>query len=100
MAVLDTLPAQSIIDGLKGVLDFYSYKGIPVVRTWPRSPGHDRAPAVEAQWAAFSFAASEWNNLSPEVQQAYNTLASGTAYTARDWQMRAYLTGVFGYPKP
>ncbi|MBA7636416.1 hypothetical protein ES703_44034 [subsurface metagenome] len=94
------MPEQTIIDGLKGVLDFYVYKGIAVVRSWPRSPGKKRAPAVEAQWAAFGYAASEWNNLSPEVQQAYRELASGTAYTARDWFMRAYISGIYGYPHP
>ena len=97
---LDALPAQSIIDGLKGVLDFYNHKGINCVRTWPRSPGHRRAPAVEAQWAAFGYAASEWKNLSPQVQQAYNDLAQGTAYTGREWFMRGYITGIYEYPKP
>ncbi|MBA7572831.1 hypothetical protein ES708_14618 [subsurface metagenome] len=100
MAKLDLMPAEAIIDGLKGVLDFYMHKGVPMVRTWPRSPGHRRAPAVEAQWAAFSYAASEWNNLSPEVKQAYYDLASGTAYTGRDWFMRAYISGIYEYPKP
>ena len=100
MAKLDLLPAQAIIDGLKGVLDFYNHKGINCVRTWPRSPGHKRAPAVEAQWAAFSYSAKEWNNLSPEVQQAYRDLAAGTVYTGRDWFTRAYLTGIYDYPKP
>jgi len=100
VAKLDVMPAQSIIDGLKGVLDFYVHKGIICVRSWPRSPGHRRAPAVEAQWAAFSYAAREWNNLSPEVQLAYRNLASGTAYTGRDWFMRGYLTGIYDYPKP
>ena len=100
MAILDTLPSKAIIDGLKGVLDFYSWKGIPVVRSWPRSPGHDRSPAVEAQWVAFGYAAGEWKNLSAEVKQAYIDLAQGTSYTGRDWFMRSYLTGIFGYPKP
>ncbi len=84
----------------QGVLDFYEWKGIPCVRSWPRSPGHRRAPPVEAQWPAFTFAAKEWNNLSPEVQNAYKDLASGTAYTGRDWLMRAYITGIYDYPKP
>lgn len=100
MARLDIMPSKAVIDGLKGVLDFYNHKGIPCVRTWPRSPGHRRAPLVEAQWAAFSYAAKEWDNLSPEVQQAYHDLASGTASTGREWFMRGYISGIYGYPKP
>lgn len=76
------------------------HKGVAMCRSWPRSPGHRRTPAVEAQWVAFSYAAKEWKNLGPEVVEAYNKLAQGTAYTARDWFMRGYISGIYGYPIP
>lgn len=98
MTKITKMPDQGIIDGLKGVLDYFVTKGIPCVRTWPRSPGKRRSPSVEAQWAAFAYAAHEWTNLSPEVKQAYLDLAAGTAFTARDWFTRGYITGIFGYP--
>ncbi|GAH92479.1 unnamed protein product, partial [marine sediment metagenome] len=47
----------AIIKGFKGTLDFYVWKGITCVRSWPRSPGRKRAPAVQAQWPAFAWAA-------------------------------------------
>jgi len=100
VARLDAMPSLAIIDGLKRTLDFYYWMGIPCVRSWPRSPGHKRAPAVEAQWAPFSFAAKEWSNLTDVVKDAYTQMALGTALTPRDWQIKAYLEGLYRYDKP
>ncbi len=100
MAKLLVMPHQDIIDGLKGSIDFYVYMGIPVARSWPRSPGKQRAPAVMAQWPAFTYAAKEWKNLSLAVQAAYNTLATDSGLSGRDMQVRAYLTGLYRYPIP
>jgi len=95
VARLDVLPSEAIIDGLKGILDYYVHKGIPCVRSWPRSPGHRRAPAVEAQWAAFSWAAANWNSLTPEVQAAYTQTAQGSSLTGRDLFMKSFISDYF-----
>ena len=95
MSKLTVLPHQAIIDGLKGKVDFYLWKGIPVARKWPRSPGRKRAAAVEAQWEKFTYAASEWNNLSVYVKDHYITMASGTGLSGRDLFTRSYLTGLY-----
>ena len=110
MAKLEVLPAKDIISGLKGVIDFYvnyqacdrsiSGPGIPCARKWPRSPGHKRAPAVEAGWVDFSYAAKAWLTLSPEIRDAYNTMASNTGLTGRDLFTRSYISGLFPYPPP
>lgn len=100
MAKLLVLPHQAIIDGFKGKVDFYMHRGIPCARAWPRSPGHARAPAVEAQWSSFGYAAQEWQNLSPEIQDAYREMASGTGLTGRDMFTRSYLTGLYRYEFP
>lgn len=78
---------------MKGVVDYYVYMGIPCARSWPRSPGHDRAPAVQAQWPAFTWAASNWSELSLEVKQAYNQLAVGTNMTGKDLFMKSFIKG-------
>ncbi|MBA7587564.1 hypothetical protein ES708_29595 [subsurface metagenome] len=85
---------MAIIKGFRGVLDFYVWKGIACVRSWPRSPGQRRAPAVKAQWAAFSEATKLWQLLSPEVQAAYNRMAAGTHLTGRDLSVKCYLTNM------
>lgn len=98
MAKLVKLPSLATISGFKGVIDFYIHDGVPCARKWPRSPGHRRAPAVVAQWAAFSYSAWQWNNLSPEIQDAYKALASGTGLSGRDMFTRSYITGLYRYP--
>jgi len=100
MAKLEVMPHQGIIDGFKGTVDFYVYMGIPVARAWPRPPSGERSPAVKAQWSPFSYAAKEWNNLSPTVQRRYQLLATNSGLTGRDMQVRAYLTGLYRYPIP
>lgn len=98
MAKFTTFPSQEIIDGFKGQIDFYLWMGIPVARKWPRSPGKVRAPAVEAQWPAFTIAAREWNELSPYVQESYNQMCLASGLCGRDLQVRSYLSGLYRYP--
>ncbi|MBA7689595.1 hypothetical protein ES703_98103 [subsurface metagenome] len=93
MAKLTALPSQAIISGFKGKIDFYLWKGMPVARKWPRSPGHKRAPAVEAQWPAFTIASRLWGEMSEEIQQAYIETAHGTTLSGRDLAQKAYLSG-------
>ncbi|MBA7543512.1 hypothetical protein ES705_35843 [subsurface metagenome] len=97
MATLTALPHQAIIDGLKGKIDFYVHDGTPCARRWPRSPGKRRAPAVEAQWPKFAYVAGLWTSLSQTVQDAYNTMASGSGLTGRDLFTRGYITGIYRY---
>lgn len=93
MAKLSLMPAQEQIDMMSGVIDYYVHCGVPCARKWPRSPGHDRAPAVEAQWDTFSFAASYWNNLSPEVKESWDAMATGSPVTGRDLFMKSFIAG-------
>lgn len=92
MAVLTNFPSQAIIGGFKGTIDYYVHCGTLCARKWPRSPGHRRALEVEAGWPAFAWAASNWNSLSPEVKDAYKTMASGTALTGRDIFTKSFIS--------
>lgn len=98
MAKISALPSYEIISGFKGTIDYYVHKGLICVRKWPRSPGHHRSPAVEAQWPIFTKATQLYIQLSPEVVALYREMASGTPYTARDLFMRSYLSGLFQPP--
>ncbi|GAI60499.1 unnamed protein product [marine sediment metagenome] len=95
MAKITKLPGTAIIGGFKGTLDFYVHDGQPCVRSWPRSPGHHRAPAVEAQWSAFAWAASNWKVLALPVKEAYNQMAQGTNLTGKDLFIKGYLTPLY-----
>ncbi len=92
MAKIQALPGQEVISGFKGVIDYYVWKGIACVRRWPRSPGHRRAPAVMAQWSAFSESSKLWTQLSPEVQEAYKRMSAGTHWSGRDVFTKSYLS--------
>lgn len=91
MAKLAALPETAIISGYKGTLDFYYWRGIPTCRAWPRSPGHQRAAAVKAQWPIFTAAAREWPLLSKFVQDAYRKMASGSTLSGRDMAIKMYI---------
>lgn len=95
MAVIKAMPSEAIISGFKGTLDFYYNMGLACVRKWPRSPGRRRTPAVEAQWSAFSWAASNWNSLDPEVQAAYIETAGASSLSGRDLFTKAFITDYF-----
>jgi hypothetical protein len=108
MAKLSALPNQAIISGFRGVIDYYLLGGcqdretwgppIPCARSWPRSPGKKRSPAVESQWGDFSYIAKQWNEVSNDIRQAFERLSTGTGYSARDLFERAYLKGIYRYP--
>jgi len=95
MALIPAMPSEAIISGFKGTIDFYYNRGLACVRRWPRSPGHRRTPAVEAQWAAFSWAAHNWQSLAPEVQAAYNQTAEGSSLSGRDLFQKSFITSYF-----
>lgn len=105
MTKLPALPAKDIISGFRGVIDYYVHyqscdrssvgAGTPCARRWPRSPGQRRAPAVEAQWAPFAWAAKNWNSLDPYVQEAYRQTAQESNLTARDLFTKAFITDYF-----
>ena len=95
MAIIKHMVAQKVIDGFKGTIDFYYYMGVPCARKWPKSPGKVRSPAVMAGWATFSYAAGEWNNLSPYVRRSYEILGSGSGLSGRDMFSRAYMKGLY-----
>jgi len=110
MAKISALPNLSIISGFRGKVDFYinhqtcdpelAGAGIPCARKWPRSPGHLRASAVEAQWADFADASRLWTSLSPEIQDQYNQMATSSGMSGRDLFTRGYITGLYRYEPP
>lgn len=88
---------RKVINGFKGTIDFYVYKGQPCARAWPRSPGKKRAPAVMAQWSAFITAAKLWREVSPAIRQAYQDMAVGTNLTDKDVFTRGYISGTLRF---
>jgi len=93
MAIIKEMPSEAIINGFKGYIDFYYWMGIPVARSWPKSPLGLRSPAVMAQWPAWSYISKQWKDLDPTLRRLYEVQASGTILTGRDLFTRSYLSG-------
>jgi len=89
VAKIDKMPSQSIIDGYRGVLDFYVHCGIPCVRSWPRSPSMPRSPAVQASAATFGELATAFSATPANIRREAVLLAAGSEWTWRDVRYRA-----------
>jgi len=91
MAKIGALPAQDIIAGFFGVIDYYVRDGVAIVRSWPRRGPDTFPPSQRAQWPVFAEASQLWNTLDPSVQAAYNTMASGSTMSGRDMMTKMYI---------
>ena len=100
MAIIKAMVGRKVIDGFRGVIDFYFYMGIPCARSWPRKPKGARVPAVMAQWPVFQNAARLWHEISPEVRKTYEEMAVTTNLTPRDIFTRGYISGALRYYIP
>lgn len=89
MAKLLKMPSREIISAFAGVLDFYVWKGIPCVRSWPRKPKMPRSPAVQTSANLFGYFATELSSSPPNIIARATELAEGTAWTWRDLRYRA-----------
>lgn len=78
------------IYGLKGILDFYFWKGIPVVRKWPVTTPSKLTPNTRAQWSVFGYITQQWPNTSPAVADALSEMAAGTQRVPRDYQFELF----------
>ena len=100
MAKIKHMVGLKVIDGFKGVIDYYYYMGVPCARKWPRKPITSRIPSVQAQWPIFSNAASLWTNLSPEMKAWYEEMAEPTNLTGKDLFFRGYISGTLRFYVP
>jgi len=91
MPVIKALPALEVILGLKGVLDFYYWRGIPCVRKWPVIPPSSRTPASLASAALFGEIIRGYALLGPTVKALFQEAAADQPRTARDIYVSAVL---------
>lgn len=94
MAKPGTMPSQAIIDGFKGVLDFYYWKRIAVARRWPRYFARQPTPAEITNQTDFAYINKLYSTLPSIITDALKNHALGTTQTAKDYLVRAYLKGL------
>lgn len=84
MAKLDAPWDATRIKGMKGKLDFYYWKGIPVVRKWPYTPVSHFSPASVAQRPKFGTVSHNFILQDPSVRDALNQMSQGSQASLRD----------------
>lgn len=94
MAKLKNLPALATIDGFKGTIDYYMWRGIPCARKWPTWHTRTPTPAEAANQQRFSYANRLWSSASTVVKNACNEMAIGTPWTGKDLFVKGYLKGM------
>jgi len=93
MARLDSLPSLEIIQGFKGVIDYFVTRGIPCARRWPRySKGRMSAPALQAA-ALFGAIVQAYALLPANVKQELTLEAADQPRSGRD----IMVSGVLGH---
>jgi hypothetical protein len=85
VAVLGAPLDPVTVASLKGTLDYYLWRGIPVVRSWPRKPMMPRAPAVTEAYLTFGAVARAITQVPLELQDEVKAYAKLTNWTWRDW---------------
>lgn len=71
MAKIPTFPAFQIIAGFKGKLDFYTWKGIRIVRKWPVITGHHSTPRESSNQARFRYFQKSLKSISRDTKELY-----------------------------
>lgn len=86
---------SDVIRAFKGVLDFYYWRGIPVVRSWPRKPVLPRNPAVQSAGQDWRDNSKALSSLPLSLQTATADEVKDTSYTWKDaWTSAVYGHGV------
>lgn len=100
MARLSALPEQAIIDGFRGVIDFYLCNGIPCARMWPRYKTRDPTPAERAAQERFAYVNKMISQLPDNIRQLYRDMVAGTNYRWNDLAVKIYLSGIPTWEEP
>lgn len=100
MAKPDKMPQQAIIDGMKGLIDYYYWKGVAVARRWPRYFARTPSPQEAVNQADFAYINKLYSTLPAIVLQGLIDHAKGTTQVPKDYLVRAYLKGLFELMPP
>lgn len=80
------MPDQATIIAMRQRVDFYSWKGIPVGRRWPKYTGHAKSAAEQTSVDRFSWAAKGTSAVGTEIITAYKESIHGVGVTWVDMQ--------------
>jgi hypothetical protein len=98
MVKLHTVPDSGTIRALKGSVDFYTWKGISVARSWPRKPKLPLAPAALQAQRWLQLANQHYRASSSLIKGDFHWLTLNTTWTPRDAYM-GYFFGTIPWPR-
>ena len=93
MTRLEQLPEDSIIKGLKGTVDFYYWKGIPVARQWPRKANYTPSPQEQTSRQNFGDNLTALSSLPEEMITGVPAALQNNGWTWRD----AWVSSIYGH---
>jgi len=92
MARIHALPSLEVIRGLKGIIDFYLWKGLPCARAWPRWRPARQSEASKAAALFFGAVVKSYSLLGELPLAAYREDAAGQPRSARD----VFVSSIYG----
>lgn len=93
MAILKSMPQMEVVDGLHGILDFYRWCDLVIVRKWPVFTVTKRSTAVQETAVRFVYPSTVARELSQEVVDAYKAMVQGYGLSWKDMMTRCYISG-------
>ncbi len=97
MVKLAVLPDHGTIRALRGSVDFYTWKGLNIARSWPRKPKLPLSPSAIRAQAWLQLANGHYRASSNRVKGDFRWLQAATTWTARDSFM-GYYFGTIPFP--
>ncbi len=89
---LSTFPSLNVIRILRGVVDFYYWKGIPIARRWPRDPRQPNTPAQEKTKSNFVLMHQLMRNSPPGWKESFARLSIPVHRSLEDLRRKIVLT--------
>lgn len=93
MAVLTSMPQMEVVDAFHGVLDFYRWCELVIVRKWPVFTVKTRTEPVQETAVRFVYPSTVARELSQEVIDAYKAMVQGYGLSWKDMLTRCYVSG-------
>jgi len=101
MAIIKSMPSKDVVDGFRGVLDYYTWCDLVIVRSWPTRQKPHTSPREAAARERFIYINKLAPTLPPNVKATLEELAASGGLTWKDWLNRLYLSGAWhGKDKP
>jgi len=90
MVKLSVIPDPKVIRAFRGNVDFYSWKGIAIARSWPKKPDQSQAPNIRLNQPHLTDATVAYRTLHIRLLLDLRYQASFGTFTSRDIFMKHY----------